>query len=227
MDLALLKAKFRVGIGNPSTTDAPDTNATGTGLVDYINDAYTELADNYNHRVIKPRYQFTTVDGTDKYTLPSNIGAVLKAWDRTNKMPLLKADMDYVSKNEFDNPSPAKGKPSKWLPVDNYLQIIPIPDGAYKIEFQARLIVTPLAVDADIPILPTTWHRGILLLAKWHYFLDAQDLPRAAAAEAMFKRWVSNKPLEADEEKMSADVGVVIPTLSEPADKGLDFDHSE
>lgn len=213
MNFRQLQDKFRVSIGNPSVVDEPDSNASGTGLGDYVNDAYQELFDKFNHGRQKPRARFNTVDGTGKYELPNEVGAIYYVWDRTNKRKLVPLSMHQVAEIEFDNPDPATGKPEKYIHVDDFLQLEPIPDGVYNMEFQYRHIPDPLANDADVPNLPSPWHKGIVFLARWHYWLDRGDVPKSAAASDMFERWVIGKPVELEEEQMGDDTGIEIPQL--------------
>lgn len=226
MNFAQLKAALRVSIGNPSVADVPDLSPSGTGLGDYINDAYFELLDRFGHSTLKPRYRFTTISGTGKYILPNTVGGILWVWDRTNKIKLDRVDMDYISRNEFDAPSPATAKPTKYAHIDNFLQLLAIPDGAYVMEFMYRLITAGMALDVDVPSIPLTWHKGIRILARWHYYLDTNDTAKQTSSKAAYDLWLSTKPLETAEETMADDTGVSIPSLGSGRDARLDFDHS-
>lgn len=222
MDFGTLRSRFRVRIGNPTTTDVSDVV-----LNQCINDAYMEIGDKYRFLRADGRDTFVTTPNVGIYIISAATQLVKKVWDRTNGVVLEKVGERYAAQTDYD--SALTGKPMKYLRYEDYIQLFPTPDGVYTIEFMfKRQQITALAGDTDVPIFPLAWHRGILLLAAYYYYADiARDLAKAAATQNEYKVWLSDKPVEAHEEAAQLDSGVEVPTRSaSDGPTSLDFDHS-
>lgn len=225
MQLSEAAAKLRKMVGNPSVTDSPDTN-----LYEHINAAHKELLDKYAFHKARQRKRFSTQIGVDKYLIEPTTSTVLKVWDRTNKLRLQRADRRYVAEHEFDGTAvETRGKPIKYARFVDYMQLLPIPDGVYVIEFMYHLNPVPLTNAGDSMLTPPAWDRGMLLMARYYYYSDeSRDTVKATASFNEFKAWLEDKPVEMHEEQMAdMDSGIEIPTLSDPADRGsqgFDFD---
>jgi hypothetical protein len=214
MNLSDLRGALRSRIGNPSTTDVPDT----PNLDKHINDACQEILNKYKFKRRRARAQFTTVAGQDKYSVAALTDVVYKAWDRTNGRELTYVGTNVLSEQDY-NASPnnlvVNGKPDKWAHIETYLQILPPPDGAYCIEFVYKVIFVALTSASDVPVIPLPWHRGIYILASALYYDDeASDHAKAVYHRGAFKDWVSDQPVEEHEQTEAIDSGVEIPTLS-------------
>lgn len=194
-------------------------------LTELLNDALEELRDKYRFLRGRGRAKFTTTLGVDKYRISAITDTLLRVWDRTNKRRLDKIGPLQVAKIDFA--SPVNGKPTQYARFEDYIQFFPPPDGAYVMELFYRAKGTSLVADGDIPDIPTTWHKGITILAAFGYYDgEAKDIPKAVYENNAFKSWVSDKPSEADEEAATIDAGVELPTLNSPSSERLDFDRS-
>lgn len=221
MNLLQMRTLLRRRIGNPTLTAVPDTN-----LNDHLNNSVTELQDRYKFTQGRGRAKFNTTIGVDKYHVNTLTYTVLKVWDRTNKVRIFKKGPSFVASEDFDGTT--QGKPEWYARFDTYIQLIPIPDGVYSIEFWYRRIVAAMASDSDVAALPVAWHRGVVIYATYMYYADeGKDMQKATFALNEFSAWVKDKPVEVHEETEDMDQGVEIPTLSDPQDKRLDFDHED
>lgn len=213
MNLGQLEVALRVKIGGPSITDVPNTDLDG-----HINSAYQEIFDKYKFRRRRANALFTTAIGTDKYEVDTLTDVIYKAWDRTNGRPLTYIGKTKQSQRDFDmTPYPLvqSGKPKAWTYTEQYFQLFPPPDGLYDIEFLYKVIFSPLVLGTDVPIIPTSWHRGIYVLAAAIYYEDEGDDPeKAVYNRTQFKVWASDKPVEEHEQTEAIDSGVQIPTLT-------------
>jgi hypothetical protein len=209
MFLIELTTFVRKRIGNPSVTDVSDGNIIG-----HINSAYQEIFNKYKFKRRRTRHRFTTVVGKDKIDLSAITDVVYKVWDRTNGRELVRVGTNTLATQDYDTAGTIPGKPVKWDYFETYLQLLPVPDGAYVIEFVHKIQFTPLQGN-DIPLIPTYWHRGIGILAAHMYYDDeAGDAAKAMYHLQKFKDWVSDQPVEEHEEMEANDSAVEVPSLA-------------
>jgi len=211
-----LRNSVRTRIGNPSTTDVPDTN-----LTTHVNDAYQEIFNKYKFKRRRARAKFTTTIGADKYNVSALTDVIFKVWDRTNGRELDKVGTNILAERDYDaspNALVQNARPQKWTYIETYLQLLPPPDGAYSIEFVYKVIFAPLVGDSDVPVISANWHRGIVILASHMYYDDeAGDPTKAMYHLTKFKDWVSDQPVEEHEETEAIDAGVEVPSLAAQA----------
>jgi hypothetical protein len=220
MTISEMRTMLRSRIGSPSTVDVPDAK-----LTESINIAYKDIADRYRFHKARKRCQFSTIVGQDKYDLPSDVLAVLRVSDETNRKKLTKGGDRTVSSRQQDA---TQGRPVWYVRYRDYMQLGPVPDGVYLMEVFYKYALADLTdADNQTPGIPSSWHYGIVLMAKYYYYEDQGDSPKAQTAYEAWKLWVADKPTEIDEETVDIDSGVEIPTLDDTLEPRLDFDHSE
>lgn len=212
-----IRDKLRRQVGNPTTTQVTDAD-----MLAFVNLGYRHLANRYRFRQMRSRTTVATVASQRAYTLPAGAGSILRVRDTTNQVKLTKlGDRRAAELLDVD----VTGKPTNYILYDTTYELHPTPDGVYNIELYYKLTITDLAA-GDTPLIPESWHPGILTLAKYYYWDDQGDLVKATAALNLFNAWVREQPVELDEEKSDLDSGVELPTLG-GSTKGLDFDHSD
>jgi hypothetical protein len=217
MNLTNMRTLLREHIGN-----APESEVDNNKLNTLLSLANTDISDRYRFHKARKICRFDTVAGQDNYDLPTAMTALLRAQDVTNFRKLTKVgDRQYSSRT-----SDSQGKPEKYVRYRGYIQLIPIPDGVYTIEIFYRYAAIDLTTEDQSPEIPSVWHYGIVLYAKYLYRSAQGDVPKRDAAMEEFKLWVSDKPTEIDEESVDIDSGVEIPTLTDGSTR-LDFDNSE
>ena len=213
-------ALVRRRIGNPTTTDVADAVITG-----HINDAYEEIRDKFKHTRGRKREQFTTTVSVGRYKISDVTEVVYKAWDRTNDRELTYVGINTLTEEDFDDA--LIGKPLKFARFEDFVQLLPVPDGAYVIELYLKEFFTAMVGVNDVPDLPSAWHRGVCILASFNYYdVDGGDAVKSAYHMQVYKNWLSDKPVEAHEETEGIDSGVELPSLGRAITKSLDFDHS-
>jgi len=223
VQLSVMRTKLRTRIGNPSITDVPDAN-----LTTHLNDSYREIANKFKFHLVRSRYDFSTVIGTRLYNLPTGSVAILKAQNLTalNEGRIEKLDDRRRAETTITG---VTGPPTGYIRYQNQIELDPTPDAVYSIRLILKSGITDLSLDADTPVLPVSWHEGIIKLAKYNYYANEQnDLPKATFAKQDFKDWLVDQPTEIDEEKVDFDSGVSLPELNAWAAnrQRLDFDHS-
>ena len=216
-DLITLRTRLRKRIGNPTVAAVPDAD-----LTQVINDAYGEIATKYKFHKVRKLCTFDTVVDQQKYGLPTDCYAVLRVRDTTNKIKLEKAGDRTAATDD----ATASAKPTSYVRQRDWIALYPTPDDIYTMELFYKAKPTDLSADVDYPVLPGAWDEGLLRLARFYYWDSIGDLPKATYAQTLYDKWVSDMPLEFDDEADVIDSGVEIPTLGNSQDKGLDFDHS-
>jgi hypothetical protein len=208
MDLTTMRDRLRARVGNPDTTDVPAADLTRI-----INSAYFDLADRYRFHMVRKLCTFPTVASTQDYGLPSDLLEIIKVRDVTNGRQIKKTDYREDADKWIREDSTYESMPLHYLRYRNFIRLEPIPDDVYTIQLFYKAGVVALSDDTDEPVVPDTWHEGIIKLAR-HYFYDEKgDIPKSQYALSIYNSWLSTKPNEVDEEKKDLDKGVVIPTL--------------
>lgn len=209
MNLVELRASLRRSIKNPGEQDVPEAD-----LRDYINEGYRDLAGRYQYHQTRKRCTFVTVAHQAKYQLPPDLASVLRLRDNTHGRKLKKAGDRLIADQHVPK---FEHWPHKYVRYRNYVELVPVPDAdGYVIEVWYIAIPQLLSLDTDVPVLPETWHRGIVLRARWHYFVDRGDSAQATEALNLFTVWVSDKPSEIEEESVDIDSAVEVPELTQP-----------
>ncbi len=219
MDLLTLRTRVRKQVGNPTTVDVPDAD-----LTQHVNTAYRDISNKYRFHKVRKLCTFPTVAGTRRYGLPTDCAAVIRVRDTTNEVRLEKLD-DMRAAHLID--TDVEGKPTQYTRYRDWLDLHPTPDDVYTIEVFYKGEIVDLSADGDDPVLPTSWHEGIIKLAKYYYYDEQGDIPKATSAFNAYELWASRQPIEVDEEKVDFDSGVSLPTLGNVLGPRLDFDHAD
>jgi hypothetical protein len=209
MNFLNLRAALRRSIKNPGEEDVPETD-----LGEYINEGYRDLAGRYRHHQTRKRCTFVTVASQAKYQLPGDLASVLRLRDNTHGRKLRKTGDRTIASRFVPT---FEHWPSAYVRYRHYVELVPTPDAdGYVIEVWYIAIPALLTLDTDIPVLPETWDRGIVLRAKWHYLTDRGTPAQATEALNNYTIWVSDKPSEIDEESVDIDSAVEVPDISQP-----------
>lgn len=220
MNLGEMLVSLRRQLGNPTTTDVTDAV-----LTECINTAYQEIVSKVNFRRIKQLCRFDTIQSTSTYNLPTPVDAVLKVRNSTSDRRLEKWGDRRHSERMDDG---TEGDPSYYVLMENFIRVWPVPDGVYTIEVYYRGAVTNLASNGQTPVIPASWHPGIVKLARQHYYDEIEgDLVKSKAAAESFAMWARGRVIEADEEKTDFDSGVSVVPLDSTGTNRLDFNHED
>jgi hypothetical protein len=219
MNLGEMQTKLRRQIGQPSLNAVPDLE-----LTEHLNGAYRDISNKYRFHQVRRVVTFNTIALNDRYNLPSDCASIMRLRDATNEVKLEKWDDRRFSGRKS---AAIPGKPQFYLRNENYVQLVPTPDAVLVMELKYKAVIAGLVSVIDVPTLPLTWHEGIVRLARFKYFEDATDLPKAKAAWDLWQAWLADQPIEVDEEKTDFDSGVSVPTLEGGLSPRLDFNHED
>ena len=131
-----------------------------TRLNQFINDGYLLTCQRCQFYTEEATQDFVTANGTIKYAWPTNFARLRLLHDTTRGIQIMP-----VSLRQMDNSGvPPTGPPQFYADDGTNFHLYPTPDGIYNLEARYWLLPTPLAQDADIPIIPAQWHH---LLVRW------------------------------------------------------------
>jgi len=206
-------------IGSPTTDDVSDDR-----LDIHINEAYRDIATKFPHHKARKLCSFPTVAGTSDYGLPAEAEAVLRVWDETNGKWLKKVGDTFLV--QWDTLNEPDAQPENYIRLREFIRLYPTPDGIYTIWIFHREEIADLAADGDEPVINLSWHPAIPRLARYKYYDEQGDIPKAQYAFTAYQAWLSDKPTEFEEESRDIDSGVTIPTLQRRKTSQLDFERS-
>lgn len=153
-----------------------DQTTYSTMVGDYVNDAKRLVEGRWNWSSNRSTIPVTTADGTDVYALPGfgQDGRLLTAYNSTSKWHLSKKPQAW-----FDRQDNLATPVSSTAPVsycfrgvdsnkDSQVQLWPVPDGVYTLNFEVFSYQGDLASNAteiQIPALPVL-HLAVAMLAE-------------------------------------------------------------
>lgn len=206
MILQKMRDTLRTKIGNPSVADV-----SNDALNRICNAAYREIASKYPFNEVRCIKSFSCALGTARYTLPTDVAALFRVWDDTNKKKLSKRGPRFIATIRKDVP---QAKPRYYIRVKDWIQLHPVPDAAYTIMIFYLTEIADMVADGDEPVIPLPWHDGIVLKARHIYYDERGDIGKAIYCKNEWKDWVSDKPSEIDLEKDDLeDGGVIVESL--------------
>ena len=224
MQLSVIRTRLRARLGSPTTADVPDATLTQS-----INEAYQDILDRFRfHENRFPAVPTAFLSGFSTINISAQGISVLQQVGILNPTTNVRSKLTKRDRNWWDTHfiSTTTGIPTDYLREGSNLYLWPVPDQTYTGYLWEIYGQADLAADGDIPALPTAWHHGIILLARYKFRESVEDYARAAAAFQVWSNWVATKTDELDEElKADFESGVVIPNLQQPTSR-LDFDHS-
>ena len=205
--LTVLQGELRTAIGNPTTADVSDIN-----LATHINSAYSDISRKFKWIEVVTNATFATVVGTADYAVPGSINTIMKVRDDTNTRRLLRRYLRYIAALGTQS----NGQPIRYARLDaTQIRLSPPPAGVYTIRVWGIAPVAALSAGGDTPLLPTEWHIGIRLLAKYNYHRDQSgDIPKATSGLNDYREWMRDMPTPQEIETEEIDVGVELPTLA-------------
>lgn len=213
---------LRRQVGNPSSGQVTDAF-----LNQIINIAYKAMMERFRFKSNKKTYAFSTVVGTQLYDLPTDALALLRVRNTTQNYEGKLEKYGDRRVAELNNVE-TYGTPLYYARYQNQLGLYPTPDIVYTMEIRYKAVLADLAADTDVPDMPDGWHWGLVLFARYYYFVDQNETAKAIESANFYKDWLSTKPDEVDEEKDDFDSGVSVPTLDgNSIAPRLDFDHSD
>lgn len=199
-------AALRVRVGNPTTTEVPNLT-----LIRVINSAYDFIISRYPFHETRRVASFSTVNGTARYTVPSDLLSLLRVWDETSRRKIVKRGVRYLASLPKNL---ATGEPKAYVRTTNWIEFVPTPSAVYSMRLYYLSKPADLALDADVPLIPATWHEGILAKARHIYYDERGDIGKAVYSGNAWKEWVADKPSEIDAEKDDMDdQPVILPEL--------------
>jgi len=210
MNLSEIESMIRERVSSPTETDQPKAK-----LYACANLAYRDLADRFHFREVRGRLRFETDTTHNIYALPATWYEVIRVRyadsdDRGRRLEKVGPNVAF----DLDSGAIA-GKPTHYAMWGHEIQLYPPPDDVYAIELVAKFEPPKLVSPGDIPLLPVSWHYGIVSLGCWYYWDGGGVRNPAAAQLAMtsFATWTAGRPKPTLNELEDLEQAVEVPTL--------------
>lgn len=217
MNFGQAKARLRTMCGNINTDNVSDVR-----VGEIIVEAENQISKEYAFREVRCIGGFQTVIGSPRYILPSNLWAIRKVWDATNNRPIKGPYSDATLANL---PLRQNGDPRRYIRDRNWIHLDPPPKAVIIVKFTYTRKITPYTDDNAILTIPEDWHYLVCLRARWIYYTDNQDYPKAQNAWNTFELLAAKHPLPIEKELDERDVPAEFVELGSIRQRDLDFDH--
>lgn len=227
MTLLEMRDALRRRIGNPTVTDVSDSR-----LNQLLNESNRYIMDRFPFHASRNLWVISTVVGTQRYALPTDLGTLLKVGHRTAGVrgKIHRADAQFQFR-EGTSDANVTGIPHQYTRMADWIQLYPIPGEIYDIALFYKTVIADMVLDADTSPIPATWHMGIVFYARYMFYDGDGDIGKAQYSYASWSLWLESKPNELqDEVAADSDFGADLPTLrSGNADaygfrRGFDYD---
>ena len=215
LSLTELRTELRVHIGL-ETTDTAELSNDDADLL--LNRAFWELLNKFNFREEEQSSTFTTIKGTEFYSLPALFESVrnIAIQDIDNAetwFPLDRLSLNEYTKN-LDDATASESIPTTYFREDNGIRLQPIPDKAtYVIKVKYRITLADLKETNKTLVIPEVWHELILYGALWRALHRLRDYEAAREIKNQQIALInSTVEVEAKEEVDSPLAGIEIPS---------------
>lgn len=150
-----------------STTRSGET-LTNVGIT-WLNWTMYNISKKHDFKEMKKLYTRSTVSGTKGYTLPENWKKIvsLRVIDGSSSQKLVRLTERKVDKYRPYPAGDETDRPVWYYPYNNYVDLIPIPDGAY--ELQLRVIVYPTVITSTTDTIDYEPDKDELIVAGMTY----------------------------------------------------------
>lgn len=165
--LSTLITEVRKEIQEPIQVTPPSGTNTGqwddTEISGWLGDANQDLTE--MAEIESPTaYQFTTVAGTESYSMPSDFLRVrrVEAQDQAQSTlwaPLYQGSIDMRLPNTVAGAITGRGRPAAYFWWGGLLYLIPIPDAVYTINVFYYRRAPDMVLAADTPIIDQRFHQ--------------------------------------------------------------------
>ena len=208
--LSELRDDLRTKLGSPNIADVPEI-----ALTRIINEAYREIGTKFPFHETRCISSMSTVIGQQRYNLPTDAAVVRKVWNATTGRALRKSGISTIAGlRGTANGGPYAGSATRYIRAGRYIELVPTPNAVETIYIYYHTHVASLVEDTDRPVLPESWHPGIIQLARYKWWDERGDMAKATYAYQAYKLWLSDKPSEIDQEKVDMDEAVQLPELA-------------
>lgn len=186
MNVLAMSATLRRKLG----TSAGDGMLTPEVLLDLLNEANTMLEAERDWPWRVTQTTFSTVAGQQEYA--QGVFASAADWLRTTELRISGSEplsLRTVLDLDVRNPSGAQGRPWEYAFHGDTLLLSPVPDAVYTMTHRYVRVPPTLALDADVPLMPTMFRYAIVWQAASLAYSRVGDDERAQLAEVAVDRW--------------------------------------
>ena len=215
MNLSEMEVMLRKRVNSPAETDQAKAV-----MYECLNLGYRDICDKFNFREVRGRLRFEGTSAANIYALPATWYEIIRVRyadsnDRGGRLEKAGPNQTF----DLDSGAVA-GRPTHYALWGNEIQFYPPLDGTYAFEVFAKFEPPKLTSPGDIPLIPPSWHYGIVLLGRYYYWDGAgvTNLAMAQAAMGSFNLWASGRMPPTLRELDDSEQAVEVPTLGRWSD---------
>jgi len=188
------REQIRHGVYDRLGVDSSDAELPTEVIDRLINDAlhYIEVREDWpwlQYPAAPSTPNVPTVANQDTYAMPAD-------WLRVSEVVLIdaggnKQPLDMYSPRELDDrwPSSETGMPQEWAIYGDQLMVRPVPDGVYQLIVRYIRREPDLLDDAQVPLMPNSFHAAICEIAAWMAFRRSSQDERATDCWEAWQQW--------------------------------------
>lgn len=179
----------------------------------HANAAYRYICSRYRFHATRITATFVTVSGSQRYDLPVDSQAIEHLWilpsigtSRKLKRVGPEQKMRRIGSTEV-------GVPCEYYLESGFFELFPIPSAVFNMGIQYWYLPGDMVLDSDKPVIPSSWHDGIVLYGRYLFYDSRMDTQKAQYSLASWNAWVISKPDEISEENVFTEGGISVPSL--------------
>lgn len=193
-----LRNSVRFELGNPSREAVEDSV-----IDERVDDSYAEVLTRYRHVELEDTHEFTTSDGTERYSLPNDYWYSQVVKDETNRRPLVYRRINWIEAQD----TTVDGDPQYYTRHGSELVLYPTPNGAYDIKVFYVKRAAPLLGDGTTVFDGIEWDEVVKWGAVWRVFNALGQQDRMIHARNIWRTLVNSLPeLETLENERSVSI---------------------
>lgn len=157
------------------------TTATPTKILEWLNDAYIAISEEFEFDDLQAELEFQTVAGQPLYTLPEGVGTLYGASIMGGSTTAGK-QLDKTDYNSYRHFEDASGEPEQFFRYRRTLVLHPQPSTAQWISVGFRVVPRKLVGLEERTLLGRGMDRPLLLRAKQFALEDRDEFDAGGAA---------------------------------------------
>jgi hypothetical protein len=162
----------------------------------YLNLAQKQVAGaRENWRGLQSSSTFTTVAGTEEYTLGTDVYKIrnVRITDTDKESVLQEVNFQEQVEQYPETTDDSQSTPFRWYISDEVaglpqkIKLFPIPDAALEVTYDYYTNVTDMSDINDVPFFPARWHHVLVDFACARYFERDQEFTSASYYETKYR----------------------------------------
>lgn len=151
-------------------------------IVTWLDEAQTYILRQTDTRSNEGLYDFTTVNSTPNYALPSDFRSIVGVFNDDSNTILVP-----LSIPEYEQVTTSYGTPQYYVIIGDDIYLYPTPNAAINISFRYYAMPETITEAVD-PVIPADYHDILVDYALWRAYLAEHDYEAAAQHQAIYQQ---------------------------------------